>query len=416
MLSSTKSGGAATCAVRLCEALRENHNDITVNLLTREDEQDGWIHSLGKVGQMKSKAAFWAEALNFEFFRKKEKKRFAFSMGKFGVDISKHPLVKEADLIHIHWINHGFLSINSIQQLIKTGKQIIFSLHDMWTFTGGCHYAADCVHYEKECGNCFWLNKPGDKDLSHKIWTKKSQVYNTKSNIRFVTSSKWLRNCAPNSSLLNKQSVIDLVTPLNTNVFQPLEKPSLRKEFNISSDKKTILFLAMNAKDERKGFIYLLNSLKKLSETNSNYEIIVVGKSSEDLLAQVSLKSHLLGFVSSKERIIEAYNAADIFVIPSLEDNLPNTIMESLACGTPCVGFDAGGIPEMIDHQINGYIAKFKDVEDLAAGIRWVLEHPNLEGLKANARKKALDTYAAPVVAKQYIQLYKDTLSESFSE
>lgn len=411
MLSSSKSGGAATCAVRLCEALNENFNDLSINMLTRKDEQDGWIHSLGRIGQLKGKAAFLLEVLNFEPYRNKENKRFSFSMGKYGVDISNHPLVKDADIIHIHWINQGFLSVQSIQKLIETGKQIVFSLHDMWTFTGGCHYVGSCINYKKACGNCFWINKPKTNDLSHKGWIIKNKLYADKPNIRFVTSSKWLLGCAQNSSLLGGQLVQDLVTPLNTNLFRPLKEPVLRKELGIAKTKKTILFLAMNASDKRKGFVYLLESLKKISKTTSDYEIIVVGKSSEDLLEQLPFKCHLLGLVKDKKRIIEAYNAADIFVIPSLEDNLPNTIMESLASGTPCVGFDTGGIPEMIDHKINGYVAKFKDTDDLATGIRWVLEHPNLEELKKSARTKALTTYAAPIVAKQYKELYLSLLT-----
>ena len=235
--------------------------------------------------------------------------------------------------------------------------------------------------------------------------------------IQFVTSSKWLRKMAQKSTLLKKESVIDMVTPVDTDLFKPNIDNSLRKEYGINEDKKVILFLAMSAVDERKGFSYLIDALKIIAhkEEASSYEVMVVGRSSEELFEGLDLKIHLLGLIKDKQKIVEAYNVADVFVIPSLEDNLPNTIMESLACGTPVVGFNTGGIPEMIDHTRNGYVAEFKNAEDLSKGILWVLNEEMLaqDELTNNAREKALKTYSFPVVASLYADYYKSLLKSS---
>jgi len=414
MLSTYMTGGAAACAVRLCEAIRATYpDDVTVNLLTRKGSHSTWVHTLEGTQQLKANYSFYMERLTFWPHERDKSIRWAYSLANTGVDISEHPLVKEADVIHLHWINHGYLSLDTIAKLTKLNKPVVWSMHDMWTFTGGCHYARTCTFYKKQCGNCIYLKKPGDNDLSAKLWKKKMQTI-SKKKIQFVASSKWLRDAGRSSHILKEESVIDLVTPVDTNLFKALDKPTLRAELGIGADKKVILFLAMSVKDKRKGFIYLKDALKQLEkEPNaSQYEVLVLGKGGPEMLGDLSLKVHLLGLVSDKARIAEAYNAADVFVIPSLEDNLPNTVMESLACGLPSVGFNTGGIPEMIDHGVNGYIAKFKDVDDLAKGIRWVLEEEELSAaqMKENALNKAINTYSKPVVAKQYIELYKSLL------
>lgn len=411
MLCSSKSGGAATAAIRLGNALQLHSNKVTVDMLTRKDEDGEWIHSLQGFQKQKSEASFWAEALAFEPFRNKEHKRFSFSTAQFGVDISTNPLVQAADIIHIHWINQGFLSLGAIEKLAKLGKPILFSLHDMWSYTGGCHYTSTCTNYLQSCGNCFWLKSPKPNDISNKIWKKKQQIYTQYNNLHFIPLSQWMERCAKQSSLLKTQPLHQIGNPIDSSIFYPLEKPTLRQELGIGADKKLLLFVAMNANDTRKGFALLVDSIRQLEHKKDTYEILVIGKNSAEMSQSLALPTHPLGMISDTQKMVEIYNAADVFVIPSLEDNLPNTVVESLASGTPCVGFDAGGIPEMIDHQKNGYVAKFKDTTDLAKGIDWVLQHPDYTALQANARQKVMTTYDAPVIAKKYVDLYKKCLN-----
>ena len=164
----------------------------------------------------------------------------------------------------------------------------------------------------------------------------------------------------------------------------------------------------MSTKDERKGFAYLIEGLQCLAkeDLNQDLELLIVGDANKTDFEDIPIKIHLLGLIKDKKRIVDAYTAADVFVIPSLEDNLPNTIMESLSCGTPIVGFETGGIPEMIDHKENGYVSEFKNSTDLANGIKWVLQHEEPDTLRLNARKKGRNSYSFKSVAEQYSSLY----------
>ena len=413
LLSTYMGGGAANCAIRLGEALQSSSLGLSVKMMVRKGTKNNWVFPLEGLDKLKGDFSFVAERAYFLPFEKNKKIRWAFSPNNVGVDITHHPLVKEADVIHLHWVNHGFITVDTIKKLAALGKPIIWSMHDMWIFTGGCHYSGSCRNFEQACGNCQFLKIPSENDITKGILAEKLSKLKNK-NIRFVGSSKWLASEARKSKLLKNEHVTDMVTPVNTSFFRPIEGPTLRSELGISSSKKVILFLAMSAEDERKGFQYLLQALILLGQqsTKPDFEIIIVGKNNSKHFTEVPFPIHLLGLVSDKSRIVEAYNAANVFVIPSLEDNLPNTIMESLACGTPVVGFNTGGIPEMIDHKKTGYVAEFKNAQDLARGIQWVLDEEGVTSaeLKSNSRIKAESHYSYPVVAKKYFDLYNEVL------
>ena len=409
--TSDSQGGAARACLRLREALYQS--GIEVNLLSKEKQLDSDIsHSVfsNGISEKIGLAKFAMEKAYFLLHEKDKKYRFQFSVPFWGENITKNKLVADADLIHLHWVNKSFLSLQNIQQLYDLGKPIVWTLHDMWTFTGGCHYAGSCLNYQKECGNCEFLKSPKSNDLSNKIWNKKQHLFQNAS-INFVTCSQWLADIALGSSLLKNASVQAIPNPINTDIYKVLPKEQIRKELGLPQDKKLILFVAMNVEDERKGFKYLQQSLGYLSQEKSDLELLIFGKASEDLLDKLPLPYHYLGSLSEQQKIINAYNASDLFAIPSLEDNLPNTVMESLACGVPVVGFDTGGIPEMVEHQKNGYIVEQKNAKQLAEGIQWVLQEPNrYKELANNAREKVLNVYSNPKVAQRYIQLYKSLL------
>jgi glycosyltransferase involved in cell wall biosynthesis len=406
-----KNGGAAVAANRLVKALEANGVDVTM-LVQCKSSDDLHVKSFrkGKFGKYVEFLLFVAERLYFYFFEKSKSVRFAFSPATAGENISKNRFLKDANIIHLHWFNQGFLSLNNLKQIIKLNKPIVWTLHDMWAFTGGCHYSGDCENYKEDCGNCKYLKKPSQKDLSFKILKKKKKILKG-ANITFVTCSGWLAQKASESSLLKGFTIESIPNPIDTSVYFPKNKQKIREKLMLPLDKKLILFGSANIMDERKGLKYLLSALQMLKQENQeiadSIEIVLFGKSNEDFNKNIPFKVHNKGLINNEQDIIELYNASDIFVLPSLEDNLPNTIMESMACGTPVVAFNSGGIPEMIDHQINGYLAEYKSVGDLKDGILKLLQNQNLNKLSENAIQKVSTHYSQIVVANKYKKIYQ---------
>lgn len=338
--------------------------------------------------------------------------RGRFTIPFIGTDLSYHPLLVSADIINLQWINGGFLSLDTLRKIGNFGKPIFWTFHDMWAFTGGCHYVSDCQNYLTECGNCPALKFKSKNDVSYRIFNRKKEIYD-KINLTIITTSKWLAAEASRSNLMKEKSVFVIPTPINSEIFKPGDSQSSRRLLNLPYHKKIILFGAMNLKDVRKGFKYLIEALQILNKTNkfNDVELAVFGKLDEKVLSSIPYKVNQLGQLKTDNEIISAYNAADVFVAPSLEDNLPNTIMESLACGKPVVAFGIGGIPDMIDHLENGYLAKARSVDDLAKGINWYFDNlENINKLRFNAREKVVKNYSQEVVAKKYKELYSSLI------
>ncbi len=404
--TSEYTGGAAIACKRLFEA--HDAQGISVNHLVLHPTEKSKAITISKGGFF-SKWNLYLEKLHLWFHEKNASYRFKFSTAIIGSDISKHPALLEADVIHFHWLQQGFLSIKNIRAIVDLGKPIFWTMHDMWTFTGGCHYSEHCLNYKQGCGNCFMLKRPQVNDLSSKIWKRKEELYN-QSDITFITCSSWLKDIAKSSSLLSNQKVVDIPNPIDVNFY----KPSQREK----GKKYTVLIQAMDLNDERKGFTYFLECLKELKKQDDNITDVIkincFGKASDDTLRDMGFEVHAFGFLDSKEKVLSAYQSSDVLVIPSLQDNLPNAVMESLACGLPVVGFDTGGIPEMVDHEINGFITKKKDVAGLASGIKWVIEDDKrFSELSANARKKAVEQYSYQAISNKYVAQYKRKLNQS---
>jgi len=393
LLNTYPQGGAGIASGRLLTALQAQGTDA--QLLNAADAGNRW--------------PFYAERLSFLPYERDKSVRFSFSLANFGKDLRQHPLVKAADVLHLHWINQGFLSLKNIAQLATLGKPIVWTLHDIWAFTGGCHIHT-CDHFQQSCGNCPYLRHPAPDDLSHRIWLAKKRYF--PSNIHFVTCSDWLQGMAESSSLLANYQITSIPNPINTAIFQPIsetERAAFRAEKGIMPTAKVVLFVAMKISEPHKGFRFLQEALQKLKASHPHIplEIMVIGKSDPAAMAGLPYPVHTLGLMQEAEKLARIYAAADVFVTPTLADNLPNTVMESLACATPVVGFRTGGVPEMVGHQTEGYIADQGDSGALAEGIRWVLsgEKPLAE-LRRAARQKVERTYANAVVAGQYLDLY----------
>lgn len=392
--TSERTGGAAVAAGRLGKALRQA--GIQVDKLIRENT---WLNRF---------RFYWERLIIFLCNHLNRKNLFAVSIANTGMDLSGHPLVKDADIIHLHWINQGFLSLKDIEELVKLNKPIVWTMHDMWPCTGICHYARDCEKFQMICESCFFLKSKG-KDLSTSVFDKKLSLYK-EANITFVGCSRWLSGKAKKSYLLRDKTVLSIPNPIDTEVYHPMDQDMTRELLGLPSGKRLLLFGALNVTDKRKGIDYLIEALRKIEK--QDVELVVFGQAKDDIRGLFPVPIHSMGYLSDESKIVALYNAVDMFITSSLEENLPNTIMESMACGTPCVGFEIGGIPEMIDHKINGYVASYKDASDLANGIRWVLEHEDQQALSDACVKKVQENYTEEVVAKQYMALYKRLLHQ----
>jgi glycosyltransferase involved in cell wall biosynthesis len=398
--SETK-GGAAKAARRLHLALLNNNIDSTFLTQFKETNDITVIGNTSKLCVIKAKLAVKSEELAVKKYKNKSVTPFSASFtGSKSIVRKINDL--NPDVVHLHWVNAGMLSIEQIGQI---NAKIVWSLHDMWAFTGGCHYTEECEKYQSECGNCPVLKSNIEKDLSYEVQLKKKSLYAKKS-MTIVGLSKWMAKSAGGSSLLKHQKVVNIPNPIDTKIFFPISKTKAKEKLNLPIDKKIILFGAMGAtSDPRKGYKYLDESLELLE--TKNVELAIFGTNEE--VVHPKFKTNVLGFISSDEKLNLIYNAADVMVVPSVQENLSNAIVESLAAGTPVVGFDIGGNSDMIDHKSNGYLSSPFNSDDLAKGISFVINQ-NSNHLSEVARKKIETTFEQNIVAKQYINLYTQIL------
>ena len=364
---------------------------------------------------------FVAERLYFLPFERERSVRFQFSPAVFGANLNYHPAIQQADVLHLHWINFGFLSIDTLRNLFSLKKPIVWTLHDQWAFTGGCHYSRGCDHFLSHCHACPYLKNPGKHDLSYRIFEQKVRLFET-ANVVFTPPSRWLADEAMRSKLLRRFPFVVIPYAINQNVFCPIDRaeadkfldlpntarPNVARPNATASHHPRLLFGSANVTDTRKGFRYFADALTLLHQQHPDLtpEILVFGKGRSYLFDELPYPIRQLGILTSEDEIVAAYNAADAMVVPSLEDNLPNTVIESLACGTPVVAFRTGGIPEMIDHRQNGYLANVGSAQELADGLAFILTYPNPELLRQNARQSAQARFSEEVVAGHHVELY----------
>ncbi len=411
LLNTLDTGGAGVAARRLLAALRRHGTNA--HLLVQERQgavQAGLVPLAFLPGERRlALARFVLERALFWPNERDASVRFAFSPARIGADLARHPLVRQADVLHVHWINFGFLSLDGLENLLRLGKPVVWTLHDMWAFTGGCHYSRGCENFRTHCRLCPFLRRPGERDLSFQVFEKKIRAYQN-APLTFVAASEWLAQQAHESALLANFDIHSIPNPIDTTTWQPADRQAARRELALPPDKKLLLFGAGNLADERKGFHFLTNALERLKASAppdaAMPELVVFGKNDPAALAQLPVRVYNLGVVSSENQLIGTYNAVDALVVPSLEDNLPNTIVEALACGTPVVAFGTGGIPEMIQHRQTGYLAPPRDTAALAEGMRWVLAEDDNK-LREAARQFALKTYSEKRIAGQYAALYR---------
>jgi glycosyltransferase involved in cell wall biosynthesis len=345
--------------------------------------------------------------------------------GRFGLlyvnitstfDIPKHPFYQEADILNLHNLHSSKAWFNylALPQLTKN-KPAVFTLHDMWSFTGHCAYSYDCDRWKIGCGKCPYPNEYPHiyRDNTKIEWKLKDWVYDN-SNLTVVAPSKWLAEQAK-ASMLGRYDVHCIPYGIDTEAYQPIDTQKCREVLGLPANPKIIMFGATDLKDTRKGGDLLVRSLQSLPETlKAETILLTIGSRGEEIANQVGMKVVSLGYLNSDRLKAIAYSAADLFIFPTRADNLPLVLQESIACGTPMVSFDIGGVPDLVRPGITGYLAKPEDIKDFCNGIVNLLEDNDLrKQMGINCREIALNEYAINTQAQRYLELYERVVSQN---
>ena len=316
------------------------------------------------------------------------------------------------DVLHLHWINQRFVPLKALPKHIP----IVWTLHDSWPFCGICHYALECKGYQQQCGHCPFLHSDKANDLSHRIWKKKAEIYHDL-DLHIVSPSRWLADCAKQSSLLGRFPVEVIPNCLDVEQYRPLTEKEMSSRWSdlmhVKSVKRLVLFGAINAANDKiKGLSHLMEALSVLKAQGhaNDLELVVFGAERSELKTDLSLPVHCVGYVSDPHEMVSLYNLADVMAVPSLTEVFGQTASEAMACGIPVAAFQCTGIQEVVDHKLNGYLARPYETDDLAAGILWCIENNGDHRLGKAAREKVLNNYAIECVCQQYKDLYNSLM------
>lgn len=395
-------GGAAKAAYRLHKSLNKNNVDSTMLVQFKESinpkviTNKKWFASyLAKFKAILNYSPLWFYKDNIHFS--------ASFTPSFDI-INKINSIKP-DIVHLHWIGAGMLKI---EDLLKIKAPIVWSLHDNWAFTGGCHVMWDCEKYKNNCGKCPNLNSQNEYDLSRRQWRRKQSTYENLNQLTIVGMSNWISKKAKESTLLKNKRIITLPNLLETEFFKPLDIKVGRFRWNLPHDKKIILFGANWAdQDINKGYNTLFESINKLT---GDFEIAIFGMEESNNLQRFNYKTHYLGYIKDEQDLRLLYSAADVTLVPSLQENLSNVIMESMSCGTPVVAYNIGGNSDLIEHKINGYMAEPYKISDFVRGIEWVLHNEALHELKKKSRDKIQMEFDEQLISFKYQKMYESLI------
>ncbi len=414
--TSERIGGAAIAANRLMEALKKN--GVKARMLVRDRQTDQMTVSCIRGSWLLPLKFVWERAIIWLNNGCRKRNIFQVDIANTGTDVTKMFEFEQADVIHLHWVNQGFLSIDNLTRIIHSGKPVVITMHDMWYFTGICHYSSGCNRYETLCRSCPLVTHGGiGCDLARRVYNQKLTIYSD-TQLAFVGCSQWITNLASASQLTKGHIVTNIPNAINTSLFRPTDMTHARQKHHLPTDgRRLILFGSQRITDERKGFRYLVDACWKIKQNNpqlaDNTAVVILGSKGDSVRQMLPFPVFTMDYISGEQDIMELYNAVDIFVTPSLQDNLPNTIVEAMACGTPCVGFHVGGIPEMIDHLQNGYVAEYMNADDFSHGIEWCLDPERYDSLCTSARTKAQSTYSEERIAHLYSEVYEMMLKKN---
>ena len=381
-------GGAARSVMRTYQALRSQGVDVKLMVQNKWGDDET---VLGQKGFISRGAAELRPYLDFAIAFPWHRRRVTFFPAWLPGNFIRRVEKENPDLVHLNWITGGFVRIESLASL---DVPVVWTLHDMWAFTGGCHYAEECTRYEKACGRCPILRSGYEHDPSSWVFSRKMKTYGKIKNLTIITPSHWLSSCIKKSPLFAGSRVEVIHNSLDASTFFPEDKPLSRAHFGFKEDKKIILFGALDAtKNRLKGFKELTEALQ-LIPGKEKFELAVFGSARKEEKALHGFDVRYFGHIASDAELRKLYSAADVMVVPSIEEVFGQTATEAMACATPVVAFGATGLLDIVEHKINGYLAEPFTTEDLSAGILWCLED--------EARRLLLSSAAVETVRKKF--------------
>ena len=392
--TSDRGGGAAIGAYRLVEAMRMGGIDAQMLVLHKQSDSTFVI----PISNYKRKWYKYYEPfipLIGNFVRK----LFLNYNTDFSCGVSctkgilKIPVIKEADVIYIHWAQAGFININTISRLASLGKPIFLYCHDMWYFTGGCNCAMDCNGWLDSCSCCSVIQRNFMKNYPKMVLNKKKNKWG-KDNIGVIAPSHWIESCLRKSIVFKEARIYRIPNTVNSNVFCVLNKVVCRKILGLPLNRKLVLFGAVaGTANPYKGWKYAKEAMLQLS---NEADLVVFGNQVLDL----PITAHSIGRLNDEYSLALLYNAVDVYISPTLAESFGQTIMESISCGTKAVAFNVGGVPDIIDHKNTGYLAELKDVDDLIEGIRWSFYTNNEDVERIRIHNIMKERFSYPIVTE----------------
>lgn len=395
-------GGAAIATNRLHTIMLQNGIDSSM-LVFDKQSQDKTIFSLNtRINNFKLQ--FYN---HFSSLLLKKYRPFIgnFSINCWGLDISEHPLIKEANVVYIHWINNSMLSLYSIKKILDKNKFIIFFLHDMYALTGGCHHSLQCDRFKQKCGYCSMLNSKFYYDISFIQLQFKKYCLENKSNFIVVSPSTWLADCASNS--LFKRNIVKVIpNPIDTESFHFISSDVARNHLGLSLEKKLLLFGADKGTDNPyKGWSYLREVLLSSDFANSEYALVVFGGVCDDPKIKERFEIYNMGVITDFSVMNLLYSASDVFIMPSIAESFGQTALEAITCGTPVAAFNVGGLTDIVIHKRTGYLANYQDVDSLREGIEWCLDIENRKCFYNQCRQHVISNFSSSVIFKKHLSL-----------
>ncbi len=415
VLSTYPEGGAGGAAGRLQQGLKQAGVSAEM-LLQRMNQGKGDNDDVHVLAQSKLTGSFMKRRPALDKFplRSYPKRKELFYVNWLPDTLLSTVEQMHPDVINLHWIQDAFVRIETLP---KFKKPIVWTLHDMWAFTGGCIHSHGCNRYMASCGSCPILASDKENDLSRRVWQRKAKAWKDL-DLTVTTPSKWLAESARASSLFKDRPIEVIPNGINIHRYRPVDKRAARDLLGLPHDKQIVLFGAWT-NHHNKGFHLLLEALQHMSAAGwgEKVELVVFGFSEPKNMKDSGIKTRFLGRLYDDISLALLYGAADILVAPSYQENLPTIIIEALACGTPAVAFNIGGVPDIIDHQQNGYIAQPYETQDLARGITWVLEdHERHAKMRCHAREKAEREYSMELQARRFLDLFEKAVERYYNE
>lgn len=400
-------GGAARATLRLLGGLQKSGVNALL-MVQNKDSRDPHIIPIG--GSITKAFNPFRPYLDFMIPLLRTRKRVLFSTSLIPDQAIGRILEIDPEIVHLNWIAGGFIRIESLAGI---SKPIVWTLHDMWAFTGGCHYANDCERFKEQCGQCPILHSFSDNDLSSRTFNRKADTYKKITNLTIITPSNWLAGSVKSSRLLSDRRVEVIPNGLDSEIFKPYNKQEIRYRLGLPAEKKLIIFGAIRGvSSEQKGFTHLIEALQKIER--SDIELLVFGSSHSKKVESLKINTRFFGVIEKETTLAELYSAADVAVVPSFQEVFGQTATEAMACGTPVVAYAATGLLDIVIHKHTGYLAKPFDTEDLARGIQWVLEDPaRTKQISVNSRSRILEKFDIQKVTSGIIELYKELAGTS---